>query len=245
MRVLHVVPSLYAETGGPARSIPILCRALQAMGVDVTLYTFRRPGAETTISQDTETFPIEWFVPAPGSRQFPTVAFYHRLRQGIRQFDLVHLHSLWNPAISVAALACRQAGVPYLLSPRGMLQDGAFHRKQGLKTLYFWLLERRTLAGTAVLHFFTRAETEDSYRFLSSRTSTLVIPSGIDPSSVDEVQRGRFRQSYPDLEGKRLLLCLGRLHWSKGLALQAQALALLVKDFPDLVWVLVGPDEGE
>ena len=41
------------------------------------------------------------------------------------------------------------------------------------------------------------------------------------------------------------LLFLGRLHWSKGLELQADAFAILASEFPDLVWVLVGPDGGE
>jgi len=40
------------------------------------------------------------------------------------------------------------------------------------------------------------------------------------------------------------MLFLGRLHWSKALELQAQALSLLVEEFPNLMWVLVGPDTG-
>lgn len=38
MRVLHIVPSLNPFYGGPARSVPMLCRGLANAGLDVTLY---------------------------------------------------------------------------------------------------------------------------------------------------------------------------------------------------------------
>jgi glycosyltransferase involved in cell wall biosynthesis len=175
----------------------------------------------------------------------PTAEFYRRLREEVGQFDLVHLHSLWNPVISVAAFACREAGVPYLLSPRGMLQAGALGRKKVLKRIYYRLLERRTLAGARALHFFTEAEARDSKHLLNNNISSFVVPSGVETDLATAVQRGRFRKAYPFLQGKRIMLFLGRLHWSKGLELQAQALGHLVKRFPDLVWVLVGPDGGD
>jgi glycosyltransferase involved in cell wall biosynthesis len=146
--------------------------------------------------------------------------------------------------ISLAAFVCRQAGVPYVLSPRGMLQAMATRRKQALKWIYFWLCEQRTIAGARALHFFSDAELQDSQRFVNGTTRTVVVPSGVDPSLACNVERGQFRKAWPALRGKRIALFLGRLHWSKGLELQTQALALLAKEFRDLVWVLIGPDEG-
>src|SRR5687767_12405356 len=107
MRVLHVIPRLDPITGGPARSVPALCRALQQANVNVTLCAMRRNGAPASVSSADETFPIRWFEPLPGSYQWPTLEFFRSIRSAAHQFDLVHLHSLWNPAISVAALACR------------------------------------------------------------------------------------------------------------------------------------------
>ena len=41
------------------------------------------------------------------------------------------------------------------------------------------------------------------------------------------------------------MLFLGRLHAIKGLDLQLRALQELTPKFPDLIWLLVGPDDGE
>lgn len=245
MRILHVVPCLDPDTGGPALIIPGLCRALRALGLDVSLYTLGDKHSAVTVRRNAEPFPIHWFKPFPGSRWLPTVAFYRRLRRDLAQFDLVHLHSLWNPVISMAGLACRRAGVPYILCPLGMLQEDSLRRKERLKRAYHSAMEYRTLRGAAALHFFTEAEMSDSPLRLRGTKPCFVIPCGVDPFLTRNVVRGEFRKSFPDLEGKRIMLFLGRLHWSKGLELQVEALALLVKDFPTLIWVLVGPDEGE
>ena len=245
MRVLHVIPCLDPTTGGPARSVPALCRALHQAKVDVTLYAMRRDGAGVTISPSDEAFSIRWFAPVSGSRQLPTLEFYKSIRKEVHRFDLIHLHSLWNPAVSVAALGSRQTETPYLLSPRGMLQNGALQRKRYLKKSYFWLWEYRTLYGARAVHFLSEAESRDSRKLLDGKVSSFVVPSGIDPELAQRITPGRFREAYPALENKRLLLFLGRLHWSKGLELQVRALDLVFKNNSNVIWVLVGPDEGE
>lgn len=244
MRVLHVVPSLDPSTGGPARSVPALCGALQAAGTNVSLYTFRRPGAPATVNNNDDGFLIDWYHPWSGTRQLPTGSFYRRLCREVNNVDLVHLHSIWNPAISAAALACRRAGAPYIVSVRGMLQTKALHRKRWLKEIYYRLCERYTLAGAHALHFFTQGEAADSRYVADGKVPFVVIPNGVDPDLAHGIQRGRFRSGYAPLQGKRIMLFLGRVHWSKGLELQLDTLALLLKDFPTLVWVLAGPDSG-
>jgi glycosyltransferase involved in cell wall biosynthesis len=244
MRVLHVVPSLDPETGGPARWVPALCRALRAAGVAASICTFRRADSTAAISSE-ESLRVRSFVPLKGTREFPTPAFYREIVREIEQVDLVHLHSLWNPAISVTALACRQVRVPYLVSPMGMLQATAMFRRWPLKQAYYWLCERRTIVGAAAFHFFTEAEASDSQRLLRHGRPRSVVPGGIDPRIAAGLEPGRFRRAYPALAGKRLMLFLGRLHWSKGLEVQAEAFARLGPEFPDLVWVLIGPDGGQ
>jgi glycosyltransferase involved in cell wall biosynthesis len=126
-----------------------------------------------------------------------------------------------------------------------MLQRSAVGRRRGLKSGYYSLWERNTIAGARAIHFCTDAEAQASRRFLARHKPFAVIRNGVEPVSNAGVDTGEFRRAYPSLRGRRIALFLGRLHWSKGLELQAEALALSVREFPDLVWVLAGPDEGE
>lgn len=245
MRVLHIVPSLDPATGGPAQSVPSLCRALQQAGVNVQLYAFRRAGAPVSVRDEEERFAIRWFRPLACSHQWPTPSFYRCILQEARRVHLAHLHSLWNPIVGVAALACRSAGLPYLISPRGMLQQAALQRRRVLKSTYYRTFEKHTIEGAAGLHFFTEAEREDSQMLLDGKSVSFVIPNGIDPAIGERRRSGCFRRVHPELQGKRIALFLGRLHWSKGLELQAHAIGLAARKVYDLMWVLVGPDHGE
>lgn len=243
MRVLHVIPSLDPASGGPARSVPALCEALSTAGADVTLHAIGGPGRPTTVRIGGERFPIRIFPSLPGTRQVPTPAFYRAITAGPR-FDLVHINSMWNAAVSVAALACRRAGIPYVVSPRGMLQRVSLSRRQLPKRLVYALLERRTVSGARAFHFLTEAEARDSDG-LTGDKPFFILSSGIDPGIRQSTQKGRFRRGNPRLIGKKIMLFMGRLHWSKGLDVQLEALGILARDHPDLVWVLVGPDGGE
>jgi glycosyltransferase involved in cell wall biosynthesis len=80
---------------------------------------------------------------------------------------------------------------------------------------------------------------------MNGKSSFFSVASGIDPDLAREVKIGEFRKTYPLLARKRILLFLGRLHWSKGLEVQARAIASVLKEDPDVMWVLVGPDDGE
>src|SRR2546421_12637845 len=112
MRVLHIVPSLLPDSGGPSRTVPELCRALAASGTDVTLFSTHVQGNGLTIDPSREPYEVVLFPAADGS-----LGSAHKLYKAIGQraadFDLVHIHSLWNFAVTFAAAAARRVGLPY------------------------------------------------------------------------------------------------------------------------------------
>jgi len=245
VRVLHVVPSLAPESGGPARSVPALCEALGNAGLDCTLYYFRQAGSQTTLPGGESSFLSRPYSPLSCTRQVPTLKFAAEFRRDVESASLAHLYSFWNPVVSLAALICRSADVPYIVSPRGMLQNGALERKSILKTVAHRLWEARTIAGASALHFLSEGEASESAR-IAGQVPSFVVPSGIDDY---ELTRGRDRSAflckYPSLRGRRYMAFVGRLHAVKRLDLQLQAMRILRDRLPDLSWVLIGPDEGE
>ena len=245
MRVLHVVPSIRRSSGGPAQSVPQLCRALHGAGVSVELLSFHHHDFESTISPSDEAFPVHCFTPFPGSLEFPTLQFYRTLRGNLKQIDIVNLHALWNPVTTAAAAACRATGTPYVLSPLGMLRNAAVRNKGLKKKLYYRFFDSRTISGAAALSFFTEIDAAESLGNAGQRKPYVLVPNGIDPSGREGTEHGRFRAVHHELCGRRIILFVGRLHQCKNLTLQLQACALLAKKYTNLAWVLLGPDGGE
>lgn len=243
MRVLHVVPDLKPERGGPSRSVPDLCNALAECGTHVTLFSTCEPGESMTIDPEQVPYDVVLFSSRVGLVNAAS-KLSKRIASDSEQFDLVHIHSLWNPVATLAALGARRARLPYIISPRGMLDRVCLNRRRGLKRFYAALLERRTVESAALLHFLSAAEASSSQVNWLQLPGHFIAPNGININSA-EIESGFLRRRFPDFKGRQLMLFLGRLHPIKGLDLQLQALSRLVKNNPLLLWVLIGPDSGE
>jgi glycosyltransferase involved in cell wall biosynthesis len=244
MKVLHIVPSLLPESGGPSRSVPELCRALTARGTEVTLFSTHAPGKGLTIEPSQEPYEVVLF-PAKDGSPAGARAISKAIKARANEFDLIHIHSLWNLVVTLAASAARRAGLPYIVAPRGMLSEACVRQhRYTLKRAYALTADRRTVEGAARLHFLNADEMRSSLDGWFRYPEHFLARNGID-RSPDSIQPGSFRARYPELEGRRIMLFLGRLHPIKGLDLQLQALQRLIAKHPDLIWLLVGPDDGE
>lgn len=243
MRVLHVVPSLLPGSGGPSRTVPELCRALVSAGTHVSLLSTHVSAKELTLDPSQAPYEV-MLIPAAAGTLTGARQVYETVRQRSGEFDLVHIHSLWNSVVTSAAAACRKTGIPYILAPRGMLSDACLHQhRYRLKRAYSWAYDRRTVEGAARLHFLNEDEARSSRSSWFRQPEYFIARNGIElnlPNSTEV-----FLDRFPSLKGRRIMLFLGRLHAIKGLDLQLQALERLAPKFPDLVWVLMGPDDGE
>jgi glycosyltransferase involved in cell wall biosynthesis len=168
-----------------------------------------------------------WWAPAMGAQ----------LRKSIDTFDVVHLHSVFLWPIRAAARAATRAGVPYILTPRGMLVREMIRRKnRWIKTLWITFVERASIARAAALHVTADAEGEELRALFGSLVPDIVtIPNGIDwPSDRSSAPASPFTQ-LPERYG----LFLSRISWKKGL----DRLITAWRDIPDLPLVVAGNDE--
>jgi len=235
MNILHVVPTYYPARryGGPIVAVHGLCKALAARGHNVHVFTTNVDGGATLDVPvdrpvDIDSVHVHYF-PSTFPRLYWSPAMRRALAEGIGQYDLVHIHAvyLW-PGIA-AARAAAKAGVPYIISPRGMLVRDLIRQKSRLvKTLWLRLLERRGFAGAAAIHFTAPLEWDEAKRVGLPLPSPFVIPNGIDLAPRPAVPRD-----------PRTLLFLGRVSWKKGLDRVIEALPSL----PDVRFVIAGNDE--
>jgi glycosyltransferase involved in cell wall biosynthesis len=237
MRILHVVPTYLPATryGGPIYAVHGLCRALAARGHEVSVFTTNVDGA-----RDSDV-PLEVPVDRDGVRvhYFGTELRRLYLSRGLKQalraevgtFDVVHLHSVFLWPTYAAARAATAAGVPYIVSPRGMLVPELIReRSRVVKTAWLRLFERRTFANAARVHFTAQAEWNDAARTGIPLPNPFVLRNGIDLLPRPPIPRD-----------ERTILYLGRISWKKRIDRLIDALPQI----PDARLVIAGNDEED
>jgi glycosyltransferase involved in cell wall biosynthesis len=182
---------------------------------------------------------------------------WRALGEAVTNFDVVHIYSVYSFCAAAAAYWCRKRGVPYLVHPHGSLDPFLRRRNRPRKWLYHKLLAERDYQQAAAVLFNSAEEMRLASDWAGLKTpegsngdrpQRFVVPVGIDPAWLREPDAAageRFRHRFGPLEGRRLVVYMGRINFKKGLDILARAFAQIAGDREDLQLVLAGPsDEG-
>jgi glycosyltransferase involved in cell wall biosynthesis len=231
MRILHVIPSYFPAVryGGPIFATHSLCRALAVRGHEVQVFTTNIDGSGNSpvpigLPVDLDGVRIRYFFCPSLRRLYWAPALARALKSEIAKFDAVHLHSVFLWPTWAAARAARKAGVPYVLSPRGMLVRELIRRRSRLaKSAWIHLAEKSNLEHAAAIHLTSELEASELQRFGWRIARLAVIPNGIDEPLVPA---GGISADVDAIAAAQpLVLFLGRLSWKKGLDRLLQAFA--------------------
>ena len=246
MKVLHVIPSVAARYGGPSAAIVELSRALEARAHEVLVATTDADGpGRLPVPCAT---PVRWsgapclFFPRQASEAFklslPLAAW---VRESVAAWDVVHIHGVFSHACLAAAAACRRRGVPYVVRPLGTLDPWSMGSKRWRKRMVWLLAARRMLTGAATVHYTSEGERAAAEASLGLKRG-VVVPLGVDAAGLEEQARA-VAPPWPELDGRRYVLALGRLHPKK--ALEPLIEAFLDVELPgwDLVLAGVGDED--
>ena len=120
---------------------------------------------------------------------------------------VVHVHGVWRPANIAACLFCIKRGIPYAVSPHGMLMPAAITRSRWRKSWAIAAYVRRFLEYATVVHVTSAAE-RASVTAIAPRARVELIPWGIDVPTDDTLPARRAEH--------REALYVGRLLRLKG-----------------------------
>lgn len=231
MKVLTFLTSISLKGGGPSRSVPMLVKGLAEVGVDITLMTFR--------SEDMNTHALEG-----------TSAKLKMLEEGatskdieefilLEKFDIIQMQSMWAKSYHQVAQIARKHNIPYIITPRGMLEPWSLSQKKWKKKLALMLYQMKDLQKAACI--FTTAEMEAQHvRDLGVKVPMSVIPNGIETDGY------ACRTSMDGV--KKQILFLSRVHVKKGIEILIEAFSKLREkslELRDWSVVIVGNGEAE
>src|SRR5262245_17795650 len=136
--VLHVVPYMHPRAGGPPVVVDRLCARLAQRGWTsrvATTDTFAPKGDASWTDGYRAAYSLEVYPSRGGSYSYSRT-LSATMGELVSQSRLVHLHTLWTHPTWSAIRACRNAGVPYVVMPHGMLDPHSLKRKWLKKQLY-------------------------------------------------------------------------------------------------------------
>lgn len=228
MKVLTFLTSISLKGGGPSRSVPMLVKGLAEVGVDITLMTFRTDDMNTHALEET-TAKLKILELGTSAKEIEEYILTER-------FDIIQMQSMWAKCYHQVAQIARKHNIPYLITPRGMLEPWCLSQKKWKKKLALMLYQMKDLQRAACI--FTTAEMEAQHvRDLGVKVPMSVIPNGIETDGY------ACRTSTDGV--KKQILFLSRVHVKKGIELLIEAFSNLHKDFSDWSVVIVGNGEED
>lgn len=214
LNILFVTPSVSRKWGGTTTSVLSYYKAIAEIGHNVQVVTVygesERPDIDASLlsNPDFHFYKVS-FAPWRYSR-----AFSRYIRRTAGNFDIVHVHGMWTGVSFISARAAARHGVPYVITPHGMLEPAALRRKLIKKALYLRLIEKRLFAKASCVHCITEQEVRNvELAFRVKRT--VQVPNGVYvPDFLHKPYQGLSDIAF-----------IGRIHPIKGLDRLLEALA--------------------
>lgn len=251
MRILHYIEELNLKSGGPVRAVLDLSRLTCEAGHKVTI-----------LSPDVSDSPKEWLEsPKPGEQRphvvkvppfagrgklFPFPVVEQIRRDFIEGHDLLHVHGMWAPSNVQLTGAAYRAGVPYIVSLRGMLDDWPMSQRRLKKQMFLLIAGRRMLHRAAYVHCTAEGEHQQSRKWFPKGRGR-VIPNLLDLGPFrDAPGPDLARNKFEGLRGEGpSILFLSRVHYKKGVEHFIKAAGLLRDRGVRCNWLVAGDGDAE
>jgi glycosyltransferase involved in cell wall biosynthesis len=203
IKILHVIPSLDLNDGGPAFAIRGIVSALNIYCEDVTIVT-------TNSGRALEDFSYAKILYFKRSTNFYKISFsyFKWACFNLRSFDVVHIHGLFSFLPIVTALLSLKFKIKYIVRPLGVLNQYGLSNKRILKMISYRLLEDRIIKNAFRIHVTSLPEYTTLKRFISIE-KIFTLPLVLE----EDFERTALKSNVKDLGVSEVLfLYLGRIN---------------------------------
>lgn len=238
MTILQIVAGISKQSGGPSHSVTGLCDVLASLSQRVILFaqkTYTELYSDLVLPSNSA---VE-LVLYRALRKFRitySFGFRHKFSNIVKnnKVSIIHNHGLWLQCNHQSAVVARRCSIPYIVSPRGMMEPWAFAYNAWKKKVIWWLWQKRALEN-ATAFCATSLQEAESIRKLGFNQPIAIIPNGVDlpPYTIKQNQ---------NLASIRYVLFLSRIHPKKGLLNLVQAWSLVTPKGWKVI--IAGPDEN-
>ena len=247
MKILVVIPAVGSVYGGPSKSVIELAKSLVKQGINVDLVTTTANGdTELNVPKlnwtEDEGLRIQYFPYFSWGDYIFSFILTQWLYAHVKDYDIVHTNAVFSLLNLPVYWACQQKKVPYLITPRGMLEPWALSYKANKKKLFYNFLDKPAINKAGGIQVLATPE-KNSVKTLNLKPPLFLIPNGIFAKKFESLPPASlFLEKFPETKDRKLILFLGRIDPKKGLDLLSSAFAKIHQQFPDTHLVIAGPD---
>jgi glycosyltransferase involved in cell wall biosynthesis len=248
MKVLHIIPSISHKRGGPSTAILNMVRYLRSEGVDAAILT-----TNDNMNYRDNTWPLGrwvWISEVP-IIIFPTINLEFKLLEeylispslscwlirNIKNYDALHIHSIFSYASTTSMLIARLYKIPYTVRTIGQLNSWSLSQSRWKKILMLFFIEKANLNRSYAIHVTSNFEKQD-VRLICKHKTILCLELGVDIPNKD---------IHPIQSSNQVtrFIFLSRIHPKKQLHLLLRAFSMLYKKNPEQTWHLFVVGAGE
>jgi glycosyltransferase involved in cell wall biosynthesis len=251
MRVLHVLPSISLQQGGPTQACFNFVRSLRQAGIDAEIATTNDDGKnllDVPLNHRFDYFDVPvYFFPRIGRMKsfIPSPSLSGWLWQHIEYYDLIHTHYLFSYVPTSAMAIARRKEIPYIARTIGQLTPWALSQSHLRKRVYTSLMERENLNQAAAIHCTSLSEARDVENF-RIKAQKFVLPLGVNSSPIDSSDSRKVLCEKYNIPPKcKITLFLSRLHKKKRPDFLLEVLGKLNKSCLNCHLLIAGSGDGK
>lgn len=160
-----------------------------------------------------------------------------------KHINIIHLNGVWDKVLYKSYYISRIKNIPYVISTRGLLEPWCLKYHKLRKKIARVLYADRIVKNASCIHATCEQE-HKSLRKLGFKNPIAVIPNGVNIQNFKKkTPKDIIFKKFPELENKKIILFLSRIHKIKGIYNLAHAWNNLSRKFPNWHLIITGPDE--
>jgi glycosyltransferase involved in cell wall biosynthesis len=247
MFIINLIENLDDTYGGPAKSVPYLCKYLNDIEVDTEILSVKCHKNEINSVVDEHKLKWESFKYNFIKKIRYSLSLKMYLDKNLQNNTnvILHTHNLWNYIPYIAYALGNRYKAPLILAIRGSLYEWSLSQSKLQKKIAWILFQKKVLQNAACLHV-TEVNELKAVRELGITSPVSIVPNGINLNEFRQMKnKVDSKKSLTLSIDKKYILFMSRIHPKKGLEYLVNSWVILADKYKEWDLLIAGPEHDK